>query len=213
VKEQVIVAIHGILTGETSRTWPSRLKVWIWENRGGEFTVINREYKAGFLPPFNVFIRNKYFLAPALAEFIKPYAERGADISFVTHSNGADVGVRTISELGKLGFKARALIAIGAAIKSDIEKSGIAKLIDNGSLHHAVAYCSSSDNALKRALIWPYGHLGREGFTDYGRTYGDSAIATRWFPGFDHSTYFDPAHQDATFECAINDIKNPPPAL
>lgn len=202
-RERIIVAIHGILTLETPASWHQRFKQFAWREHP-EIEVFHREYFAGFIPAWNVFFRNKRHAA-ALAAALVPYLKAGAEVSFVTHSNGADIGVKTIAALASAGFKTRALVAIGAAIQSDVEKSGIAQLLDAGSLGRAIAYCSTSDGALKLKAKWPYGDLGRRGFTLNGTTYYSIETQTRWFAGYGHSDYFAPDLAEATFRQVIAD--------
>jgi len=212
-RQKLIIAVHGILTGETSAAWQDRFKHFVWLRGvgacGGGVDVQNREYKAGPFPMWNVFVKN-HFLASALADFVLDYAEDGADISFLAHSNGADVALKTIKALARENLATRALVCIAGAIQSDVMRTGIADLIHDGKLGRAVAYCSHSDEALRLAAIWPYGHLGRDGFTssdaDHTAVLFDSgSITTRFYPDFGHSTYFDADHEKQTFDQAVKD--------
>jgi pimeloyl-ACP methyl ester carboxylesterase len=211
-REHIIVAIHGILTGETSRAWQKRFEAHIWRRHpDSNIEVIGREYFAGVVPAWNVFVRNPRF-ADALVDLLKPYAKAGAMISFVSHSNGADIAVRAIRKLAaQTGARTNALVCIGAAIQSDVGKNGILELLTTNDLGRAVAYCSESDRTLATKVKWPYGDLGRTGFLPHViglplRYEGDVRLMTRWFPGYSHTGYFASLNEDKTYDMILRDV-------
>ena len=62
----IVVAIHGILTGQTEPSWPDRLDAWMW-HRDPDIKVLKKEYRAGPFPRWNCLVTNP-LLARALAE-------------------------------------------------------------------------------------------------------------------------------------------------
>lgn len=144
---KLFVLIHGILTKSTAPAWIDRLAHYLWLMEPGCETV-KRRYTAGPFPIWNVFVKN-HILARALAEELRPYCEDGAELHFVTHSNGADIALKTIRRLAQEGHKTNVAIFIGAALRSDIEASGLYELLELGAIRAAFAYCSSSDLALR----------------------------------------------------------------
>jgi hypothetical protein len=208
----IIVAVHGILSGLTSPAWTSDFAHRVWQ-RGLGYDVMQRHYVAGPFPHFNVWLLNR-FIARYLAAELKPYAEDGAELNFVAHSNGADITVKTIRRLARLGIKVNAAIFIAGAISCDVRRNGLEQLLTDGALGRAIAYCSAQDLALRSRLTWPYGHLGRLGFRREGKPFPASAelaarVMTRWADG-GHCGYFTPENMPTTFGRILEDL-NPVP--
>lgn len=184
-------------------------RIWRGEHGGTEYEVLKRCYTAGPFPMWNVWVKNRR-LARGLANELRPYLQDGAELNFVCHSNGADIVTKAMRLLAAEGFATRTAIFVAAAIRADVDKSGIRPLILSGHLRHAFAYCSSGDRALRWRVTWPYGHLGRVGFrldgAAYRRYHGDarrpglsterhgdevqwdwdggSVVVTRWWDGY-----------------------------
>lgn len=208
----IIVAVHGILSGLTAPAWTSDFAHYVWQ-RGLGFDVIQRHYVAGPLPMLNVWFLNR-FLARYLAAELKAYAEDGAEIHFVCHSNGADIVVKTIRRLARLGVKVKAAVLIGGVLSCDVRRNGVEDLLASDALGRAVAYCAANDLALRSRLTWPYGHLGRLGFRKAGKAYPPTAanadrVMTRWATG-GHCGYFTAENMPVTFGKIIEDL-NPIP--
>src|SRR5262249_11430252 len=109
----------------------------------------------------------------------------------VAHSNGAVIALLATGLLIERGYAIEGLILTGAACESDIEGSGILDWQSRGMLGVAIAYSSRDDQVLEeltsetssivtnrfsrmgrllwRKLIWPYGSLGRTGWTLEGK--------------------------------------------
>lgn len=211
-RKDIIVAVHGILSGLTTPGWTSDFAHHVWQ-RGIGADVIQRHYVAGPFPFFNVWLLNR-FLARYLAAELKPFAEDGANLHFVCHSNGADIVIKTIRRLARLGVKVAAAVFIGAAISCDVRRNGVEALVEARSLGRAVAYCARGDLALRSRLTWPYGHLGRLGWQRNGWPYPPderlaARVMTRWSPG-GHCGYFSPENVATTFDRILEDL-NPVP--
>jgi pimeloyl-ACP methyl ester carboxylesterase len=152
----LIVAIHGILTGQTSPSWTDRLDALMFE-RAPEFKVIKKEYRAGPFPRWNCLVRSPR-LARGLAEELELFVPKdkisgaGDDspIWFVAHSNGAVIALQTARRLIERGYGIGGLILLGAACPADIERNSVLEWLRQGRLGTAVAFCTERDRVLAR---------------------------------------------------------------
>ena len=48
----LLVAIHGIMTNQTTASWPDKLDAWMFDY-APEIKVIKKEYRAGPFPRWN----------------------------------------------------------------------------------------------------------------------------------------------------------------
>ena len=216
MKPQLIVAIPGIRTPQTASAWQEHFSAYIDEREddgGPRIYTLEKQYWAGTFPIINHFVINP-FLARTLAKeivsnYLKPefaWKVEAPDVSFIVHSNGADVAIQTIELLAKWGHGTRAAVFIAGAVNPDARANGINKLVADGMLGAVFAYSSESDQVLGKIpalLLWPYGRAGCEGFTHVENA---ARVRMRWFEDFDHGTYFWPDHEQQTFAQAIADI-------
>lgn len=222
---KLIVAIHGILTSQTSLDWPDALDAWC-ALHAPDVKVLKKEYRAGPLPLWNTHWTNPR-LARGLAAEIEAFADEfGAalEIHFVAHSNGTDVALQTIKALAARDIDTRTFIALGSILPADIARNGIARLMANEHLDRAVAYVSADDEAVHAAAFSiGYGSLGRTGWivkgeqipdihpdaerTDYRFEHGE--LITRRFVGYGHGDYFAPTHREETFVRLLRDCGLP----
>jgi hypothetical protein len=225
----IIAAVHGILTRQAVASWPDLLHAWC-RGQGIAADVIKKEYVALPLPSFNVFAKNR-LLARGLAAEIEAMVrldpeELISPIHFISHSNGTDIVLKAIKRLAKRGIRTESAVFIGSVLRSDIQRNGVAKLIGEGMLGRAFAYCSRSDMALAvpRLLPWcAYGHLGISGWTLAGQELPkldgrDSSVmglrlqdaqpdvVTRRFDRYGHGDYFAGELIHATFRRALADM-------
>ena len=158
---------------------------------------------------------------------------------FIAHSNGAVIALLATQRLIARGCWVGGLILTGAACEADLDRNGILHWVRSGRVGAAIAYGSAEDHVLAgdprampsfgsklrqwawRKLLWPYGCLGRTGWTWPGHTPRRSIanpedpaklcptpfpnISMRWFSG-GHSSYFDPSNRIATFELFYHDV-------
>lgn len=189
----IVVATHGVLTRTTKPSWPDYADLAF-----ADCKVEKRDYWAFPFPRINVWIKNRVH-ASALAAELELLAELGKPFHFIGHSNGTDVNLKTIKILAERGIATETAIFTGSILDHDVERSGIAELIDSKMLGRAYAYCSTSDLPLALPLKYPYRDLGRRGWTLNGKPYEEPRIRTRFFEGFGHGDYFAPEHRDETF--------------
>jgi hypothetical protein len=217
----IIAAVHGILTRQAVASWPDIFQAWC-RGQGIEADVIKKEYVALPLPSFNVFFKN-WLLARGLAAEIEAMVaidqeadELAAPIHFISHSNGTDIVLKTIKMLARRGIRTGVAVFIGSVLRADMKRNGVLKLIGEGQLQGAFAYCSKRDGALAvpRMLPWcAYGHLGISGWTYNGEAvdsmraaHAEADIVTRRFDRYGHGTYFDREFIHSTFRRALADM-------
>jgi pimeloyl-ACP methyl ester carboxylesterase len=214
------LAIHGINTDLVDAAWPWRFAAYV-DRCKLDAHVETEHYKAGPHPRLNTYLVNPR-VAKALANRVLLRREilGAAPVHLIAHSNGADVAVRVAERLAKAKVRVETLILIGAAIHSDIEKSGLRSLSDHGFLGKAVAYYSPIDPVIRYLQTFPgaYGSLGARGFEHPAKQrvgfhvdgYTDAPpfadFVSRRFENFGHSEYFSPAWRDATFATALSDM-------
>lgn len=216
-----ITLIHGIRQNITDPTWPWRLSAYAKQAGSGDHFE-TEHYRAGFNAPWNILVVNPRIAEGLVARelLFRDYAK--ADIAIVAHSNGTNIAVDMVRQLGKQDIAVRALVLIGSSAHSDVNRAGLRDV----PVKRCMAYCAPRDKLIGPLQSTPrfYGSLGTRGWEDNGKPVGlqlenyqslESPLAwgndkhrfvTRWFPEFGHSTWFDPEHRDETFECILADI-------
>jgi hypothetical protein len=218
----IIAAVNGRLTRQTVVSWPDLLHAWCRQTfpETSQPDVLKKEYFALPLPSFNVFLKN-WLLARGLAAEIERLVKLDPEellppIHFISHSNGTDIVLKTIKMLAKRGIRTNTTIFIGSVLRADLKRNGVLKLIGEGQLQAAFAYCSKRDGALAVPRLMPwcaYGHLGISGWTYNGEAvdsmraaHASADIVTRRFDRYGHGTYFDREVIHYTFRRALADM-------
>lgn len=201
----IVVATHGIMTKTTRRAWTDDFRAFFFSDPS--IAVEKKEYRAGLISIYNVFVRNRAY-ARGLADEIEQLLRiHEVPVHFVGHSNGTDINLGAIKILATRGFSTETMIATGSVLDPDIEKNGIAELIDSRRLGKAFAYCGDRDLPLKIApWAWPYSNLGRVGWRYRGAPYEEPRITTRMFCGYGHGDFFAAEHQESTFRQMSEDM-------
>lgn len=249
----LIVAVHGIFTRQTDPSWPDHFDAWMAGVDPGT-RVLKKEYGAGPFPRWNCWIKDPRLARGLAAEILLFLPERRAfpqdlpRIWFVAHSNGAVIALLALRRLVAAGCPVAGIILSGAACEADLHRNGVLALCEQGALGAAIAYSAADDAVLSGdprtarswwrklrdwfwgKLIWPYGCLGRTGWTagadDHSQATTDqhacagtgeitfplppdrlpAPIFTRWFRG-GHGTYFSPENRAETFHQVASDIR------
>jgi pimeloyl-ACP methyl ester carboxylesterase len=198
----IVAAIHGILTGQTTASWPDRFDAWA-ADREPRFHVLKKEYVAGPFPRLN-WLKNRR-LAEGLAREIVAFSPWHGDkqVWLVGHSNGCVIALQTARLLIDTNIRIDGMILTGGACPSDVDRNHVAEWIGAGQLGQAVAFSSPSDRVVNvrgfwKFLKWPYGDLGRVGWRRDGKPFASGSISTRWFSG-GHSGYFAADRMEDTF--------------
>jgi pimeloyl-ACP methyl ester carboxylesterase len=222
----LILLIHGILTGRTSQSWPKHFTGYTGPLPGVVTDAIY--YETGPFPIWNNVVKNPR-LARELVSRIEArhHYDAGQKIHIVAHSNGGVIAMHTMRRLAALGIRTETAILTGAAINSDVDRSGLSTLIADGWLGRAIAYSSPDDAVTRGSLEWVpgfYGALGSKGFRRAGKAIGLQVIGrqplsqgvewgsdrhkfiTRTFPSWGHGEYFDADEIEATFACMLDDL-------
>jgi pimeloyl-ACP methyl ester carboxylesterase len=229
MSRHLILLIHGINTGRTSPSWPKHFTGWSAGHPGLATEAIY--YEAGPFPLTNHLWKNPRLARDLVSRLETRYRYDGPRrLHLVAHSNGAAIAMQTMRRLAAIGQRVETAILTGAAIHSDVEKSGLHDLISAGWLGRAIAYSSPDDGVTRRSLEWipgGYGALGSRGFRRRGtetglRVEGRQPLAegapwgadrhryvTRWFEDFSHGQYFAETEREATFACLLGDMLGP----
>jgi pimeloyl-ACP methyl ester carboxylesterase len=160
----LLIALHGIMTNQTTASWPDKLDAWMFEN-APEVKVLKKEYAAGPFPLWNCCIKDPR-LAESLTNEIELFLtvtptggeaakklttndqQLKTNIWLVGHSNGAVIALLTCKRLIERGYQVAGLILTGAACEADLQKNRILDWLTSGSLRCAVAFCSHDDQVL-----------------------------------------------------------------
>jgi len=201
----VAAAMHGILTppgGEVRTPWPDDFATYCAEYAPGRLTILTDSYYAFPFPRLNYFRNHR--IAKRLAHRLRLYADRGAEVHLVGHSNGAVICNLAARHLWRTGHRVETLTLIAGAGTSDVRRAGIYQAVAANKLGHAEAWASIEDEVIGLPwwLTWPYGRLGVQGFRLQGRRFEAAPhILTRWFPAYLHNDYLHPADaRDGAFE-------------
>lgn len=220
----LIVAIHGILTGRADATWPERFERWA-AARLDRTAVLTDQYDAGPFPVWNCFIRNPR-ASRALGKVVENWIDSAPEdnqrvrVHIVAHSNGCDIARRLAIRLTSRGYDVESLLLFSAAIPNTVEKMGLWPALksepETGRLGRLVIYSGDSDRVLAPSpdwsrpwtvalacARWPYGNAGRVGISDADRKIsgmgstvaGDGIRAVnRVFRGWEHGDFFPPQY-------------------
>lgn len=205
----VVVAIHGIMTGRSNPTWPERLETHLATGRP-DTVILTDQYEAGPFPLLNWFFCNPK-RGRATAALIDEWIASGTvrSLSFVAHSNGCDIARRAIIELTERhGIKVACAIFVSAPLPPDLEGMDLEVATAEGGLKRLMIYAASEDHVLAKPTNWkrpwtllgsiarwPYGNAGRIGMPKHETLEGfegrpTSRIATRMFRGWGHGDFF-----------------------
>lgn len=172
----VVCQAHGILTEESSPSWPDFGSAWFAAFAPGTLTV-NTEYFELPLPRLAA-LRNPG-RARRLVRRVKTLATYGvemrperAEIAFVSHSNGAVLAMQAVRALIAEGIAVKSLILIAPALRTREATREIREWIDRGMLGQAVLVRPLRDKLIgtigrswrTKLAAWPWGSLGWDGW-------------------------------------------------
>lgn len=220
----IALVMHGILTTRDGVTWPEAFEAYA-ARRAPALRVLVDQYDAGPFPRLN-WLRVNDRMARAMAARVMTWKADNpkARVVLIGHSNGCDIVRRVALLLAEAGHVVDAAVLIAPPIAADLRANGLGELLATGKLLRAVCYATTGDKVLAAPVRWwnpltwigaaaryPYGNAGRVGWTDCPAVTADAlppnaAAFTRWFPGFHHTSYFEPAHVAATFNLILSDV-------
>jgi pimeloyl-ACP methyl ester carboxylesterase len=224
----LIVAVHGILTGRGDPTWPERLERWAASHWPG-VAVLTDQYDSGPFPVWNCFLRNPR-AAKALSRVVENWVDQGESdgqkvrVHLVAHSNGCDIVRRLAIRLMSRGYRVESVLLFSGAVQNSAAKMGLSPFLSVGRLGRLVVYSADGDRVLAPSpdwsrpwtvalscARWPYGNAGRVGISDanlvldgMGGSIPDGApiSVNRRFPGWEHGDFFPalfPGRMNAVF--------------
>jgi len=160
--QAIVIAIHGILTGQTEPSWPDKLDAWLFR-RDPQIKVLKKEYTAGPFPRLNCWLKNPR-LAEAVANEVLLLAATQLEQSpppgagspgqpfppiwLIAHSNGAHIALLITRKLIASGCWIGGIILTGAACEADVERNAVLPWLLANQLGVALAYCSAEDQVL-----------------------------------------------------------------
>lgn len=160
--QAIVIAIHGILTGQTEPSWPDKLDAWLFRC-DPQIKLLKKEYAAGPFPRMNCWLKNPR-LAQAVANEVLLLAANqweqsstpGAGtpgqpfppIWLIAHSNGAHIALLITKKLIARGCWIGGIILTGAACVADVEHNSVLPWLLATQLGVALAYCSAEDQVL-----------------------------------------------------------------
>lgn len=162
-RRRVWICINGILTRPgDAEEWTDRAVTWLHLHTGDQAEKF--EYAAG---PLTRRLRQSW-RADAISRMAEYYLRAGYEVSFVAHSNGADLVERVLATLRHARFRSAHLFApacVGEVLRDAVTQFSFSRA-ELGALH---LYGSPHDRALalaglsRRLLGWAglgYGDLG-----------------------------------------------------
>lgn len=214
-----VLAIHGIREGLLDPAWPYALTAHAIKS-GVNVHVETEHYRATATPRWNKYVINPKMAKAFAARVIARREVLGKSaVHIVAHSNGTNIAALVAQRLAAVGIHVDTMVLIASALHSDVEKSGLLDLVDEGWVQQCVAYISPDDVVIKHLQSLPgaYGSLGARGFTYGDRQYGERGtgyspalpmhpFATRHFAGFRHGTWFAPEWSAATYDLVLSDM-------
>lgn len=186
----IVLAVHGILTGRSWPTWPERLEQALEADDDHRAVVLTDHYRAGPFPRINWFHGNPKrakALTRVLVSWVKAMEDKGNPyrIHLIGHSNGSDLCRRVAIQLGNRGIRVESLLMVSAPSSRSLKRLGLETLYRSRRLNTIGAYAAGRDGVLSKdpsrmrtlpgrfliwmgaALRWPYGNLGKYGFDDH----------------------------------------------
>jgi pimeloyl-ACP methyl ester carboxylesterase len=223
--KSILGLAHGILS--TDETWVDPFTSWL-ANRMPETICVHAKYFALPLPLFTNLIEDPIVVRDHVRDILMLKHRPGYDdapIYLVGHSNGGCIVLRDAFLLAKAGHPVAGMVLVDAAVDDDVANSGIEWLVETNRLGFAASYSSHGDDVLGQCpgeartpwqwlkdsiqgrLMWPWGHLGSEGFTKSDVPYQspDGRIFTRWHSG-GHSACFSLHNRNKTFREIMADL-------
>lgn len=215
----ILGQFHGILTGQSSPTWPTFGTGYLGVLHP-QVKTINAKYYALPLPRIEA-LRNRR-RAKALADeiwdvwcdgFDEVDADTRIPISIVAHSNGGVLALQVARLLIGWGLPMRSLILIAPALRTGPASKEIAEWIERGMLESALLIRPTRDiliggigtNWKTKLFSWPWGSLGSDGWLLDAITSPEAGaqMTTLDLPDMGHSDPIAPVHRQWLYQTVI----------
>lgn len=212
----VLLQAHGILTGQSDPTWPQYGDAWFAAHHPQVRTVNTRYYQLPF--PRVAAIKNtrrSRDLSRQVTTAVTLLAEQTGTrptVSMVAHSNGGVIAMQVARALIAKGQPVESMILIAPALRTSDASREIAGWLDTGMLETALLVRPTRDlviggiatNWQSRALAWPWGALGHEGWdvAEIEHVFPNIPM-TKDLPGMGHSDPTKPHNRAWLYESII----------
>lgn len=218
----VICQSHGILTGESSPSWPEFGTAYFAAYHPQVLTV-NTEYFELPLPRLAALrnpgrARRLVRRVKTLSQYGVELRPREADIAFVSHSNGAVLALQACRELINSGWAVRSLVMIAPAVRTKDATREIAGWMDRGMLGSCLLVRPMKDRVIgsigrswrTKLVAWPWGSLGVDDWAapvemiaDMGTRFYEGGMETLDLPEMGHSDPVAPANRRWLYETIL----------
>lgn len=172
----VVGQCHGILTGDSSPSWPEFGSAY-FAARHPHVSTVNTDYFELPLPRVAALrnpsrSRNLVRRMKTSALYQVELREEPAELAFVSHSNGAVLALQACRELIREGIAVRSLVLLAPAIRTKDASREIGGWLASGMLGHALLVRPLRDGVIgwtarnwrTRIAVWPWGSLGHDGW-------------------------------------------------
>lgn len=215
----VVGQFHGILTGQSSPTWPTFGTGYL-DATHPEVETVNAKYYALPLPRIEA-LRNRRRSRELAGEIYARMCMALADltpanhipISIVAHSNGGVLALQVARILIGWGVALRALVLIAPALRTGPATREILEWMERGMLDRAVLVRPTRDlviggigaNWRTKLFSWPWGSLGHDGWDldAMQSPAADAGLLTLDLPDMGHSDPVAPVHRQWLYESVI----------
>ena len=182
---------HGILTGDSSPSWPE-FGTAFFAARHPQVQTVNTEYYELPLPRLAAVrnpkrSRNLVRRMLTAAQYGIELRDEPAELAFVSHSNGAVLAMQACRALIAQGVAVKALVMIAPAVRTKDATREVCEWMSSGMLGSALLVRPMRDvliggiarNWRTKLVAWPWGSLGADGW--------DEDIVSEFEPEFRHS--------------------------
>lgn len=210
----VVGQFHGILTGQSSATWPTFGTGYLGEVRP-EVRTVNSTYFALPLPRIEA-LRNRGRSEKLAREIFDAWdaLPASAPVSIVSHSNGGVLALQVARILIGWGFALRSLVLIAPALRTGPASEEIGDWLTTGMLGSALLVRPTRDlliggigaNWRTKLYAWPWGSLGSDGWDLDAldpMTMGADMPQTIDLPDMGHSDPVSPQNRQWLYETII----------
>lgn len=212
----IVGQFHGILTGQSSPTWPTFGTGYL-DATHPQVKTINAKYYALPLPRIEALrnrrrakaLANEVYDAWTEAQGFEDPTYQMTPISIVAHSNGGVLALQVARILIGWGIPLRSLILIAPALRTGPASKEIAEWIERGMLESALLVRPTRDiliggigtNWKTKLFSWPWGSLGADDWKEDAKV--DGSMLTLDLPDMGHSDPVAPVHRQWLYETVI----------
>lgn len=212
----IVAQAHGILTGESSPSWPEFGSAF-FAARHPQVQTVNTEYYELPLPRLAAIrnpkrSRNLVRRMLTAAQYGIELRDDPAELAFVSHSNGAVLALQACRALIAQGVAVKALVMIAPAVRTTAASREVAGWLDSGMLEEALLVRPTRDIVIgtigrswrTKITAWPWGSLGSDGWdvAEFENVFPNYPMTTD-LPDMGHTDVVAPAYRRTLYETII----------